>query len=131
MTWRVFDALTTGDSRLVGRQLALSRFGRRLPASERIDLLEAIDRDGSLSRAAQRLDLSYKAAWDAVDAINNLADKPLLIRAPGGHHGCGSYLTEHGREFVRLYRSARIRLSTAVDADAGARSATSTSSMSC
>ena len=97
--------LTTHDSQLVGRKLAPLRCGRRFPASGRIDLLEAIDQVGSsLHRAAQRLNLTYKAAWDAVDAINNLAEKPVLIRAPGGHLGCGSYLTEHGREFVRLYR---------------------------
>jgi len=72
--------------------------------SERIDLLEAIDPMGSLSRAAKRVDLSDKAALDAVDTINNLAEKPVLIRARGVQHGGGSYLTEHGREFVRLYR---------------------------
>jgi molybdate transport system regulatory protein len=68
--------VTTHDSQQVGRKLALSQCGRRFPASERIDLLEAIDQVGSISRAAQRLKLSYKAAWDAVDAINNLAEKP-------------------------------------------------------
>lgn len=94
----------TCGSPVTGRNLALSGFDMGLPASKRIDLLEAIDEMGSLSRAAQRLDLSYKAAWDAVDAINNLADTPLLIHAPGVHVSCGSYLTEHGREFVRLYR---------------------------
>ncbi|MGO9632820.1 MAG: TOBE domain-containing protein [Steroidobacteraceae bacterium] len=114
--------VTTHDSRLVGRKLALSRCGRRFPASERIDLLEAIGQMGSVSRAAQRLNLTYKAAWDAVDAINNLAEKPVLIRAPGGHLGCGGYLTEHGREFVRLYRlleSGYQRLLTQMQAQVG------------
>jgi molybdate transport repressor ModE-like protein len=60
--------------------------------------LEAIDRRGSISQAAKDVDLSYKAAWDAVDAMNNLAEQPLLIRAIGGQHGGGSYLTAHGRE---------------------------------
>jgi molybdate transport system regulatory protein len=36
--------------------------------------------------------------------MNNLADKPLLIRSTGGQHGGGSHLTEHGRTLVRLYR---------------------------
>jgi molybdate transport system regulatory protein len=48
--------------------------------------------------------LSYKAAWDSVEAMNNLAEHPLLIRTTGGTHGGGSHLTEHGRELVRLYR---------------------------
>src|SRR5271169_704764 len=96
--------MTTHDSRPAGGALAQAPGDRRFLASERIDLLEAIDRMGSIPQAAKRLDLSCKAAWDAVDAINNLAEKPILIRASGNHHGAGSYLTEHGREIVRLYR---------------------------
>ena len=91
-------------SRQAGPQLAPLRRRRRFPGSKRIDLLEAIDRVGSISQAAKRVELSYRAAWDAVDAINNLAAKPVLIRASGGPHGCSGYLTEYGREVVRMYR---------------------------
>lgn len=87
-----------------GPELSPARRRRRLPGSERIDLLEAIDRVGSISQAAKRVELSYRAAWDAVDAINNLAAKPVLIHASGGPHGCSGYLTEYGRDVVRLYR---------------------------
>lgn len=86
---------------------AASGFGaisNLFPGASRIALLERIDRRGSITSAAKDLGLSYKAAWDAVDAMHNLADKPQLIRAPGGQHGGSSYLTEHGRALVRLYR---------------------------
>jgi molybdate transport system regulatory protein len=36
--------------------------------------------------------------------MNNLAEQPLLTRAPGGRHGGGSRLTAHGHEIVQLYR---------------------------
>jgi molybdate transport system regulatory protein len=85
-------------------QLAPSRRRRRVSGSERIDLLEAIDRVGSISQAAKCVDMSYRAAWDAVDTINNLAAKPVLIRASGGPLGCRGYLTEYGRDVVRMYR---------------------------
>jgi molybdate transport system regulatory protein len=78
--------------------------GRPFLAGTRIDLLEAIGRTGSITGAAREVGLSYKAAWDTVDAMNNLSDKPLLIRTPGGQRGGGSHLTEHGRDVVRLYR---------------------------
>jgi molybdate transport system regulatory protein len=84
--------------------LWLDRKGQKFVGASRVALLESIDRTGSITRAAKDIGLSYKAAWDAVDAMNNVADKPLLIRATGGQHGGGSYLTEHGRELVRLYR---------------------------
>src|SRR5271169_2838305 len=84
--------------------LWLGRKGQTFLGANRIKLLESIDRVGSITHAAKEVGLSYKAAWDAVDAMNNLADKPLLIRATGGQHGGGSQLTAHGRELVRLYR---------------------------
>ena len=46
----------------------------------RVRLLEAIERLGSLSKAAKSLPLSYKAAWDALDGMNNLAEQPLVVR---------------------------------------------------
>ncbi|HTW75661.1 MAG TPA: TOBE domain-containing protein [Steroidobacteraceae bacterium] len=88
----------------LGGSIELSRRGHKYLGGNRIRLLEAIDRLGSITQAAKDVNLSYKAAWDSVDAMNNLAERPLLIRAPGGQGGGGSRLTEHGREIVRLYR---------------------------
>jgi molybdate transport system regulatory protein len=84
--------------------LWLGRKGKAFLSANRIDLLESIDRLGSITRAAKDVGLSYKGAWDAVEAMSNLADRPLMIRATGGPRGGGSTLTEHGRELVRLYR---------------------------
>ena len=56
----------------------------------RIKLLEAIALHGSISQAAKTVPLSYKAAWDAIDAMNNLAPEPLVIRTTGGKHGGGT-----------------------------------------
>jgi molybdate transport system regulatory protein len=84
--------------------LWLDRKGQKFVGADRIALLESIDRTGSITAAAKHVGLSYKAAWDAADAMNNLADKPLLIRSTGGQHGGGSHLTDHGRQLVRLYR---------------------------
>ena len=70
----------------------------------RIDLLEAIDRCGSISGAARAVGISYKTGWDAVDAMNNAVEKPLVLRAAGGIGGGGTMLTEEGKETVQLYR---------------------------
>jgi molybdate transport system regulatory protein len=71
----------------------------------RIRLLEAIDRLGSISRAAAEVPLSYKAAWDAVDAMNRQAGQALVNRSAGGAGGGGARLSASGRRLVALYRA--------------------------
>jgi molybdate transport system regulatory protein len=54
-----------------------------------VRLLEAIDLYGSISQAAKHVPLSYKAAWDAVDAMNNpptAAGRLAPAGAPAGAH---------------------------------------------
>ena len=64
----------------------------------RIHLLEAIDRLGSLTQAAKSIPLSYRAAWDALDEMNNLAEQPLVVRTTGGKNGGGTLLTAYGKQ---------------------------------
>ncbi|WP_200157091.1 TOBE domain-containing protein [Allochromatium vinosum] len=71
----------------------------------RIRLLEAIGRHGSISRAAKAVPMSYKAAWDAIDAMNNLAESPLVESAVGGRQGGGTRLTPYGSRLIAMYRA--------------------------
>lgn len=90
--------------KLLGRISMETEVGAFLGAT-RIRLLEAIAVHGSISQAAKAVPLSYKAAWDAVDAMNNLADEPLVMRATGGKNGGGTQLTDYGRRMVAMYRA--------------------------
>jgi molybdate transport system regulatory protein len=80
--------------------------GRGFLGLGRIELLERIEVTGSIAAAARAMGMSYKAAWDSIDAMNNLADQPLLIRQVGGRHGGGTRLTEYGQRVIRQYRAA-------------------------
>lgn len=71
----------------------------------RMALLAAIDSEGSISAAAKYVGLSYKAAWDAVDAMNNLAGEPLVLRTTGGQRGGGARLTPRATELLSLYQT--------------------------
>jgi len=84
--------------------LSLRRADKAFLGGDRIGLLEAIDRFGSITKAAREVGVCYKTAWDAVDAMNNAAERPLVDRAAGGHGGGGTVLTDEGKEAVRLYR---------------------------
>jgi len=72
---------------------------------ERIALLAAIGEHGSITAAAKAVGLSYKAAWDAIDAMNNSAGEPLVVRATGGKGGGGTLLTARGESLIRTYRA--------------------------
>jgi molybdate transport system regulatory protein len=89
----------------IAATLAMRWADRTQAGGKRIELLEAIDRCGSISGAGRAVGISYKTAWDAVDAMNNAAEKPLVLRAAGGVGGGGTMLTEEGKETVRLYRA--------------------------
>jgi len=81
----------------------------------RIRLLEAIDKVGSISKAAQRIPMSYKAAWDALDDLNNLADFPVVERSIGGVGGGGTKLTDYGRRLVAMFRAVEDEYQSAMD----------------
>ncbi|AHF04096.1 ModE family transcriptional regulator [Marichromatium purpuratum 984] len=79
---------------------------QRFAGHERIALLRRIDETGSISQAARALGISYKQAWDAVDAMNNLSATPLVQRRTGGRHGGGTRLTVEGRRLITVFETA-------------------------
>ncbi|KAB2309737.1 LysR family transcriptional regulator [Betaproteobacteria bacterium SCN2] len=91
--------------------------GKSLLGKGRLELLRQIDATGSISRAAKAMKMSYKSAWDAVDAMNNAMSAPLVESASGGTRGGGSRLTDAGRrligEYERLEEKHRLWLEAA------------------
>ncbi|MCG6942011.1 MAG: TOBE domain-containing protein [Thiohalocapsa sp.] len=100
--------------RLVGRLSLATELGDLL-GDTRIRLLEAIGRHGSIARAAKAVPMSYRAAWDALDAMNNLTAQPLVESSIGGRDGGGTRLTAHGRRLVALYRAVEHEYQEALD----------------
>lgn len=85
-------------------RLWLGREDRNFLGRGRIELLRHIDDTGSISKAAKAMKMSYKAAWDAIDTINNLAEKPLVERSAGGKGGGGTHLTAYAGEIIATYK---------------------------
>jgi molybdate transport system regulatory protein len=75
-----------------------------LGGASRIALLAAIQQTGSITGAAKSVGMSYKAAWDAIDAMNNLAGAALVERAAGGKGGGGTTLTAKALRLIDTYR---------------------------
>lgn len=96
--------MTLPHTKLTGKLLINTAMGSFL-GDKRIRLLEAIDKFGSISQAAKAVPMSYKAAWDAVDDMNNVAPEPLVRRSAGGRHGGGTELTAFARRLIAFYRA--------------------------
>jgi molybdate transport system regulatory protein len=91
--------------------LALRSDGRLLVGRDRIKLLEAVVEHGSITKAAKAAGFSYKTAWDAVDAINNLLPSPAFITKAGGRSGGGAHVTEEGRRLIATFHRLEARMS--------------------
>ena len=72
----------------------------------KIELLESIQRTGSLRQAAQALGMSYRRAWLLLDALNRSFSEPASTASVGGQGGGGVTLTPFGLEIIRCYRTA-------------------------
>lgn len=71
---------------------------------DRVALLEKVAELGSITAAAKAVGISYKGAWEAIEALNNLSERPLVERSVGGSGGGGTRLTAHGEQVLSLLR---------------------------
>lgn len=68
---------------------------------KRIDILKQVARHGSISEAARHAGVSYKAAWQAIHTLTNLAGVPLVESSVGGAGGGGARLTPAGERLLQ------------------------------
>ena len=81
------------------------------------DLLEAIQRGGSISAAAREMGMSYKRAWDLVETMNKAFTEPLVSTATGGSQGGGAQMTAFGAEVLQRYRDIERKANATVADD--------------
>lgn len=77
------------------------------------DLLEAIDRDGSISAAGRAMGMSYRRTWLLVDSMNRCWAERLVEATPGGGRNKGARLTAFGRDVLAAFRRLELRLAEA------------------
>jgi molybdate transport system regulatory protein len=70
-------------------------------SDKRIDILRRIGQARSISEAARGAGVSYKAAWQALETLANLAGTPLVEKAVGGSGGGGAVLTAAGQRVLQ------------------------------
>ncbi len=112
-----------------GRQVTVGLSHLRIALSDsfyvgpgRADLMELIDRTGSISEAARRMDMSYKRAWGLVQALNEGFGAALIETSRGGKEQ-GATLTAAGREVLERYRGMQEATRRAISRDVDALTA--------
>lgn len=91
-------------------------------SDKRLDILRRIGEVGSISEAARCASVSYKAAWQALETLSNLAGSPLVEKAVGGSGGGGARLTQAGLQLLEaaeLLTQARARVLSKLEQRSG------------
>lgn len=101
------------------RGLTLRVLGRGSPAMGpgKAELIERIDATGSISAAARAMGMSYRRAWQLVEALNAAYKAPVVTTAIGGQKGGGARVTPHGRRLAALFRAMEDKASAAIAAE--------------
>jgi molybdate transport system regulatory protein len=73
---KAMDISLTGD-------LWFRKSGQEFLGSRRIQLLEKVGELGSITKAGKAVGISYKTAWEQVEMLNNLSDRPLVVKTTG------------------------------------------------
>lgn len=81
--------------------------GQKVFGDGPFDILQRIERTGSLRMAAAEINMSYSQAWKLIDDLEKKLGFPLLVKTAGGTSGGGSVLTEEGKEFSNRFSQFR------------------------
>ena len=78
-------------------------------------ILAAIDRLGSMNKAAKELKMSYRGLWGRIKSTEDRIGAKLLITRPGGGKGSGSILTPMGKRFLKNHKLLEDRVHQRAD----------------
>jgi molybdate transport system regulatory protein len=101
-------------------RLYLNAEGKRVLGKGGAQILEAIDKHGSIADAAKQLHMSYKFVWDYLGRMRNRLKKPIIVTRRGGTRhtkrkgGGGTALTPLAKALLRNYRATEKKLHKAL-----------------
>ncbi|HVZ27200.1 MAG TPA: LysR family transcriptional regulator [Rhizomicrobium sp.] len=86
-------------------------------------LLERIDRMGSIRKAAASMGMSYRKAWLLVQGMQGTFGGPVLHTETGGAAGGGAQLTDLGKKLLKSFRDIEKIAERAAEAEMSALNA--------
>jgi molybdate transport system regulatory protein len=98
------DILKKGSKSLkVKSKIWIEIEGRPVMGEGRRNLLNYIDKKGSISQAARDLGISYKKAWSYIRNMEDRLGIKLVEKCVGGRGGGGTKLTAEGKVLIDKY----------------------------
>ena len=85
----------------------------------RLELLQEIERSGSIASAAKEMGMSYKKAWAMVEEMNTRGSRPYVITQKGGTKGGGTQITATGKRVMKAYSELVTKLDAVVAKHSG------------
>jgi molybdate transport system regulatory protein len=93
----------------------IEKKGKHLLGEGGAAILEAIDKFGSMRKAAEKLGMSYKYVWDYIAAIEREFKKPVIETYRGGKKGGGgAKLTQEGKRLLLEFTRIKSKLTKTV-----------------
>ena len=83
--------------------LWIEKEGEVVLSKWRVNLLRAIDETGSISSAAEKMQVSYHRAWEKVHEMETRLGVALVETQTGGAHGGGAKLTPIARDYIARF----------------------------
>ncbi|WP_409227231.1 substrate-binding domain-containing protein [Gudongella sp. SC589] len=96
------------SDQLDGFQLYIQLKNKKQISTDKLFLLlENIEREGSISKAATDMKISYRYAWGLINDTEDFLGIKLLDKKVGGAEGGGATLTEEGMDMLEHYHAIR------------------------
>lgn len=99
----------------VKSKIWLEKAGQTVFGSGRAELLEAIDKLGSIREAASRVEISYRRARSYIKLMEVRLDVPLVHRTVGGKGGGRAELTQQAKELIWKFKAVEQGMSGLID----------------
>ena len=94
-----------GSFRLLSRQWLVNEEGRIIIGEGRMEILENVEKTGSLNKTARIMKMSYKGVWSKIKAT----EEAMKAKVVQSNRKQGSTLTKEGKELLRNYRTLKER----------------------
>jgi len=97
--------------KLRSSQWIVDEYGRTIIGKGRMEILENIDKTGSINQTAKLMKMSYKAVWSKIKA----SEKHLNTTLVHTDRQKGSHLSREGKELVKKFKQLQEKCRQADD----------------